>query len=80
MPTRTESQTWTGLLLGILAGPILFTTCTAIINLPGGRVEVNGRALIFDGDTLTLTVPFAGVASVDDATPDTTDPIDAPAP
>lgn len=56
MPTRTQSRMWRSFLLGALTGPILFTMCTMVINLPGGNV------VVFDGDTLDLPVPTDGVA------------------
>jgi len=69
MPTETHSQFGRRLIRTALIGPLLFTTCTAIVNLPGGQVEVTGRAFIFDGDTLTFTVPSGDVAPAEEAAP-----------
>ncbi len=75
MQNETQTRVSKYVLRAALTGSVLFTTCTAVLNLPGGRVEVIGRAVILDGDSLTVTVPSGDVASVDGATSDTSDPI-----
>ncbi len=80
MQNETQSTVTKSLVRAALTGSLLFTTRTAVLNLPGGHVEVIGRALILDGDSLTLTVPSGGVTPVDGATPDASGPIDPAAP
>ncbi len=80
MKNETRPPVTKSLVRAALTGSLLFTTCTAVINLPGGHVEVIGRAVILDGDSLTITMPSGGVTPVDGTTPDTSDSIDAAAP
>ena len=80
MKNETRPPVMKSLVRAALTGSLLFATCTAVINLPGGHVEVIGRAVILDGDSLTITMPSGGVTPVDGTTTSAPTLIDDDAP